>query len=605
MIAPSASHEVKPPLRCAVIQLSRFSDLIQSLMALRAAKQLYPQLEIHLIVREGLEEAAGRVPWIKSLTVLPTQTLLDPILRGEMSELEGLRQMARWITPLVSEPWDFVMNWSYSEPSSYLTSLLPGRVKLGYLRRKDLSFGCADGWSHYIQAIVQSGMNQNIHLTDILTTQLLTVLQIHAGEPANDGNSPLTSKNFFSLSFDSPALLKSGGKEWTWRDISKKWVAIQLGDQTNKTHLNASHWAQLIRLISKQYPDYRFVLLGEPGERETSRLILSELGETLGRNPVLSLVGQTDFDLFASVIGASQWLFSEDGPAIALASVLGTRVFHLSHADARWSEVGPYGNGHYTLFDRNGSALTPESIFCAWSYGAQEWEHHRHKTLDQHFSENGLPLELRKLQIYRSKIRNAADGGGIVYESLVAHPFRVSDWSAMVMGHIARAWYCGWVPPVGKELKRTMINPGLIRELRELEESSHQLEKICTDASSLATLLNRRSAKLPSDRIMDIRDKEELQSLGKRLMELDRQIERAGKKHECLQSFTYMFQVLMHNLNGEQLSDLGRESAISYRQLSEGIAILRDWLKHTLQLAKPRALGTDSVVSLRDSEGIT
>ncbi|MGK5087832.1 hypothetical protein WDW86_09755 [Bdellovibrionota bacterium FG-2] len=602
MIAPSSSLEIPPPIRCAVVQLSRFSDLIQSLMALRAAKQLYPQLEIHLIVREGLEEAAGRVPWIKSLTVLPTQSLLDPILRGEMRESEGLRQIARWIAPLVSEPWDFVMNWSYSEPSSYLTSLLPGRVKMGYLRRRDLSFGCADGWSHYIQAIVQSGMNQNIHLTDILTTQLLTALQIHAGEPANDGNAPLTSKNFFSLSFDSPALNKSGGKEWTWRDISKKWIAIHLGDQPKNQRWNAANWSQLIRLISKKYPEYRFVLLGEAGAKETGRLILSELGETLGRNPVLSLVGQTDFDLFASVIGASQWLFSEESPAIPLASVLGTRVLHLSHAEARWSEVGPYGNGHYIVSDRGGAALTSEAVFCAWSYGAQEWEHHRHKTLDQHFSEHGLALELRKMQVFRSKIRNATDGGGIAYESLVAHPFAVSDWSAMVMGHIARAWYCGWVPPVGKELKRTMINPNLVRELRALEESSHQLEKICTDASCLATLLNRRSAKLTSDRIMDVRDKEDLQSLGKRLMDLDRQIERAGKKHPCLQSFTFMFQVLMHNLNGEHLSDLGRESANSYRQLSDGIAILRDWVKHTLQLAKPRSIGTDAVLSLRNPE---
>ena len=46
----------------------------------------------------------------------------------------------------------------------------------------------------------------------------------------------------------------------------------------------------------------------------------------------------------------------------------------------------------------------------------------------------------------------------------------------------------------------------------------------------------------------------------------------------------------MHNLHGDHLTDLGQESAECYRQLSEGVSVLRDWLKHTLELARPVAL---------------
>ena len=46
------------PIRCLVIQLARLGDTVQSLMALRAAKQLYPQLEITLLTRETFSDAA-------------------------------------------------------------------------------------------------------------------------------------------------------------------------------------------------------------------------------------------------------------------------------------------------------------------------------------------------------------------------------------------------------------------------------------------------------------------------------------------------------------------------------------------------------------------
>jgi hypothetical protein len=43
-------------------------------------------------------------------------------------------------------------------------------------------------------------------------------------------------------------------------------------------------------------------------------------------------------------------------------------------------------------------------------------------------------------------------------------------------------------------------------------------------------------------------------------------------------------------LKGELVSELARESAESYQQLHQGVQILRDWIKHTLELARPVAL---------------
>src|SRR4051812_1762944 len=147
--SPSGSgpnhSSIRKPIRCLVIQLARLGDTLQSLMALRAAKQLYPQLEIHFLAREKFAAAAKRTPWIENVITLPTDQLLGPVMRGEREEKQALGDLARWAAPLIERPWDMVVNWSYSDPSSFLTALIPSRVKLGYTRsRKDMSLASAD-----------------------------------------------------------------------------------------------------------------------------------------------------------------------------------------------------------------------------------------------------------------------------------------------------------------------------------------------------------------------------------------------------------------------------------------------------------------------------
>ena len=104
-------------VRCLVIQLTRLGDTLQSLMALRAAKQLYPELEIHFVARERFAAAAKRVPWIENVITLPTDKLIGPVITGESSQTQAMGDIARWIAPLVRDTWDIVVNWSYSESS--------------------------------------------------------------------------------------------------------------------------------------------------------------------------------------------------------------------------------------------------------------------------------------------------------------------------------------------------------------------------------------------------------------------------------------------------------------------------------------------------------
>lgn len=603
------------PIRCLVVQMARLGDTIQSLMALRAAKHLYPDLEIHFVARERFAAAAKRVPWIKEVITFPTESLVGPVLSEKKSELDALSDLARWIGPLVKDPWDIIVNWSYSESSSFLTAILPARIKLGYSRRRDTTFYCADGWSHYIQAIVQGGIHQNIHLTDVLTTQLLTALQIHVGDPVSDGNTPVTSKGFFSLELGERDLL------WNKSSSSRKWVGFQLGAGSRLKTWPAERWGKLAKYILERHPEHGIVLLGGKEDEEAAKALMQEIPKSRAKD-VISLVGGTDFDLWASVVSRCQWVFAGDTAVTHLASVLGTRVLNLSIGPVRFQETGPYGNGHYvvapakdclacknildgTLISAKpapehtcASDLSAEVVYGTWAYGSSEWAHRRNISVEKHFSQLGWSSHLAQARVFRSKVRNTNDGGGVVYESMAQNSIDIRDWTSQVMGHIARAWYCGWVPPVGQEFTREMISPALIQKLRELEESAQVLSKICDEARKIATQLARRSANLKSEKIMRLQERDEIQSYSTQLMDLDHLITRLGKTHAPLLGFSHMSKVLMHNLQGAQISDLGRESAESYKQIAEGVTVLREWLKHTLNLAKPVAIKSSSTTKL-------
>ena len=581
------------PLDCLVIQLAKLGDLLQSLMALRAAKQLYPELEFTLVVREKFAEAARSVPWIKDVIVLPTDAWLSPILEGQSPAEEALSELNRILGPALAKTWDFSINWTFSDASSYLNCLIPARVKLGYSRRKDGTFYCSDGWSHYIQGVVQASIQQNIHLTDILTTQLLTAMQIHLGDPSETAqNAGFSPKGFFQFKTE-------GRNPETHLGRNHKWVALQLSSGSAGKDWAAEDWAELACYVLSRHPDWGVVLLGAPGDAAAAQVVLGYVKDLVpeGMDRIIDFVGQTDFADWTTLMGRCHWIVTTETAGVHLASVLGTRILHLCASPWRFLENGPYGNGHYVLCTSK-DMLSPEAAYAAWSYGTSEWSHRRQIPIAEHFSRTGAGDDFPNVRLLRSRIRGTQDGGGVAYEALNRTPLTINDWFGQVIGHVARAWYCGWTPEIGKEIDRDALHPALIAALRQLDESSEVLVKICEEAKRTAIELHSRGKRLKSDKIMDLREKQELKNLAKKLHDLDLLIDRLVETQPALTVFAQMSKVLMHNLRGEALSDLGLETAESYGQLSYGVSLLREWSKFTLNLVKPKAIGTGQVIPL-------
>lgn len=604
--------------RCLIIQLGRLGDSIQNLMALRAAKQLYPQLEISILVREKFSSAVTRVPWIKNVYILPTEKFISPILKNEQTLDTCLPEVTNWFKTLNIQPWDILINWTFSETSSFLATAIPAKVKLGFTRRTPCDFATvADGWSQFVQAVVQSDVPQNIHLIDILTTQLLTALQIHLGDPSESNNSAVNSKNFFSLPISSSNFDKYLG------DYSKKWLAIQLGSSKEESHWDAKKWAELAQYILSRHTRCGIFLLGSKDDIESEKTFFREMAAFDGLSQsIVSLVGQTDFDLWTTILSRCQWLFSADTAAIQIASVLGTRVLNVSCGLSRFHENGPYGNGHYVVtsskpceacetiplrshgqIQQKGHScshdISAESVYAIWAYSCQDWSTQRTNSLEDHFYFLNWDSELDKICIYRTQIRNTMDGGGVAYLPVIKKSIQLREWTSMAMGYIARSWYCGWLPPIGQELNRETLAPALIQSLREMEESVELLLKVCKKAIQISQNIQQKCASLRSQKIMRIRDREELQEMGNGLRELENLIDRLANTHRPLLAFSQVCKVQMHNLKGIDLIDLSQETTECYIQLHEGSLLFQDWIKYTLTLIKPIPVHNSKLSFLR------
>ncbi len=582
------SQGARGAIRCLIIQLGSSERILQSLMALKAVKQLYSKVEIHFIVDQPNQDLLSRVPWIDGVTIIPREELMRSLRRGETRVSEAIPVLAQKLAPLVRVGWDYVINWTYSEASSFLGSLIPAVVKLGFSRRSDRSLECGDDWSMYVHAILQGSGYQNIHLTDILTTQLLTALQINHGDPnahTSQGADSVAAKTFFKF-VDTDA-----SEIWSQRNLSKKWISVHI----DKKLWDIEAWLRMLETVLARVPDVSIYLLGnELNDADHMKIRHWLRNELIADGRVLNLIAKNHFDIWAQAIGRSHWLISSDFTTEQLASVIGTRVLHLSDTHQVFFSSGPYGNGHYILTPSNATEkLKPTPLLSAkiFEYLYFEWSLKRGATCQEFVSKHAeLTQEIQSFRVLRSRIRPTSEGGGVVYEAHTVSPMSLAEWSAVVMGQVARSWYCGWVAPLGQGIERDRISADLLKELRGLEGVIDEVSKECEKGASIASLLVQKAKRVRAAHIMDVKLKEEIRELGEQLASIDLRIEDAAQRNSALKSFSNLSKVMLHHLQGSYLEEVSRGAAQAYRQIREGLELTQQWVKHTLKVARPVSL---------------
>lgn len=590
----SNEKKQEPSIKCLVIQMAGLTDVFQSLMALRAAKQLYPNLEVTYVVKEQHIAPLERIPWIENVISLPVSEFTLPLKSNPVVTEDQVKKFAHWMKANLIDSYDLLINWSYTEASSYLSTIIPAACKLGYIQSDDLKLICADEWSHFVDGVIKRGLDQNIHLTDVLTTQLLTELQVSFSDPKNVQNESVTSKSFFNLNINRDQYRR------LQLDLGRTRVVFYLSSDSERFMWKPKDWANLAVDLLKKHSDTQIILLGESDAESIEIEILKQLERNNLSSRCISVVGLADFDLYVASVSQSHWVISAHLPTVHLASVLGTRVIQLADINSDWVERGPYGNSHYIVVPKpQAPKLDPFLVRALWSYASTDFKRARIVNLRTHFQESGIDNVAEEALIYRSKIRSPEEGGGVVYESILAEHYSLRDWIKLVSGQVARSWYCGWMAPVGQEISRKNIHPQLLNELRNAKTILEQMILRTEELVVIATRIYDKGKNLRSDKVMSLSDQSALQDIYHELQSVELKFDELSNRSVALKLFSNMRKILMHNLKGKTLQEQSKHAVLQYKKLNRGMKVYLSWLDHTLGLSRPMIVTKENVIQIK------
>jgi ADP-heptose:LPS heptosyltransferase len=567
---------VKIPESILIVQLGEVDEVFRSLMAIKAVKHLYPKLSMTVIVRKDAASPLRRISFIDHVIEVPKTS----------GSQNGMAEVATWIGKIIDRNYDILANWTFAEKqvrkAAIMSTLIPAMIKVGDYLRDDLTQGSYDAWSMYREAWLRDEtIEQDIHFTDLITTQLLTVLQIHAGDANPDvGATSVTSKFFFDVKADAlPESFRVRAKGF-------KWIAIHPSSLPERS----SEW---VDMVLRRHPDHAIVVFGNA----------SDLYSHVGNTRVLFLNDELHFDSLVAALSQCTWLVCGQHAISDLASLLGVRIFYAPEVSAKefslkWTEFGPYGNGHIIMASQ--SEWKPELAYAAWSYYQGEWFHQYSLTVAGHFDNLGVKSGLEEVQIFKSRIRAPAEGGGVSYEQAEGVSREFEAWMYRVRGQMARAWFCGWLPSIDDEVAKLSLNPKLIKQIRAVHDSVTLMQKLSGQGRGLAVELYEAARQIRgSGYLMSVDERDRIEDFGKKILEVEGLMSRIGQVEPELKGMLKWYQQLMHNMQGVTLAAMAKETIHGFDLVAEAVDLLLVYTHKTLEVARPKAVkSTGPVLTL-------
>lgn len=508
------------PLRILILQTGSTLEVLSSLLASRAIAHHYPQAQLTFLTREGTAALAQRSEWIDEVLSLPKET-------------KSLSDISKFVSSVLERRYEVSVNWSQARSSAILLDLIPAVVRLGRRIGANGEFEDCDAWSMVMHALEWGGLHQDIHISDMQTTQVLTALQIHVGEP--QGKNVVARQMFRAL---TPALIPV----WAQRPHGVRWVAID-GDDWERLALESAQ--QIVR----RHGDAGVVWVGKKGP-------------SVAMDRMISLTGKLEIDQYIQVLSHCQWLITKDPVLASLASLLQVKVIMIAGVGASLSEA-PYGNGHLRIVSPHN--LSADFIHAVYSYGATEWMHNGKKDFLKHLEQLSVVADAKGVEVQRSRIRQPDEGGGVAYVDLLKHPTSKEEWDRIVNARVLRSWLCGWVPDIDFDLAQIQAGPDLTASIHKSSESWPVARRITNEAIQSAIALQGIAVERRSLRMMGVEEDQRIREIGAKIAELEVLLTRLAQVESSLAPIVQMQRLLMHNLPGAGLSEV----AISTQQVWE------------------------------------
>lgn len=302
--------------RMVVVQLTRIGDLIQTMSAVKQAKQTLPDLTLTLIARKSFASPIYNI--LKE--VFDEIYLLDmaQILKGSGLKSFLLNQK-QFLNLINQNPNDVVVNLTYSKASMYLASLIQSNHKIGPYKGLDNKTRIEDTWSQYVYSNVLSAPLTPFSLVDLFSKVIGT----------KNFNPPKVEDAKRINNIVLHPFASSDRKRW--KDV--KWVEY------------------LYRLLSNNN-DLTVNIVGSSLDRKMGMAIKSDPILQKFSHQIFVLAGSYSLEDVYELLKTAKLFVGHDSVVGHLASLAGTQALTLSLGTVRPYETTPYGDNNYVLFPR-------------------------------------------------------------------------------------------------------------------------------------------------------------------------------------------------------------------------------------------------------------
>ena len=529
-----------------IIQLTRIGDVLQTYQTCELFKKSYPDVRLVLIARKqfasGLDFLLDKV--FDEVILLDFKEIYNS--SKTFSEIQaGLNQH---IEKINSFNIDVLINLSFSKTSSYLSSVIETKHRLGSRYTETNEVIVSDQWSQFIYANVMGGPNNPFNLVDAF-------------------------RNIFGFEVNENDIQAIEVK------TDKPVISIHPFASQDKKQWKSSKWVEVIFKLLKTHPEASLNLLGSPGEVEKANEILSDALLKNYQDQITNYVGKTNFKELYTVLQDSTHFIGHDSMTGHLAKIARIPTLTISLGTVRPIETTPYGLKSFNIVPRTKCyPCFPDDKCDFFQCHADVSYQAVAGVIDQFVKKGEINYEtlskdvsnfhLDPVDIFESYFTNKG------YFSLAGINPRFASPKEIVGNLLRSAWLFKF-----NELEEIQDYPSLneksYNELYELLKGVQHLFELCEFGKKYSKYILLEVAG-------DSPSVSKIKEYSKKIDEIDQLQELILKTHPLLTPVIRYYKVVKGNLVGENIIELSESSHTVYHDCGLVCSILFELIEKTL-----------------------
>ena len=318
-------HEPSREYRDLVIQMARLGDLVQTLPAIEALQEAYPERRLDVLcaapltgVMAGARQIGRVIPWDGAQwRAWATGWQENPTATVQV--------MQNYLASLGDATYERIYPLNQHERSHLMTRLFLRHS--AHEQEQDRIEARIHPWAQHLRQVAKERGANRVHLADAWCGMCGVLPR---------GQAPSCVPAAVELPEDLAGVGERRGL----------WVALATGAGEADRCVPPAVWGQWIREFLAQTQEGQVVLIGSGTEREAAQAILDAV-PTLLHGRIWDATGRTNISQLMRVLHTCHWVIGADTGPLHLGTLVGARAMGWYFSRARLHETGPYGEGHW------------------------------------------------------------------------------------------------------------------------------------------------------------------------------------------------------------------------------------------------------------------